>query len=481
MMSRMCLSLVVTAVLLAAVSHAYFPADMVDKLPLFNHTLRSRHFSGYLRADDKTFLHYYFMESLNVAPFHAPLILWMNGGPGCSSMEGWGNENGPFVFHSTRKPQPGVPLMEENTYTWARFANMLFLESPAGVGFSYRTDGNYTANDEETAKVNHDALVDFFTRKFPEFRDNKLYIAGESYGGIYVPTLVQEILNRKVLSRSLAGMIIGNGVSAQCTKDKGIGCRTYVEGNLKMALYHDVINQSFYDQGVAACSDESSVQCLRHQNMFFQFTQHVNVYNVYETCVEEPRRWWEHVPSLKLRLEARARQMGYTSIEHYFAAQDRTDPPHPDGRLPPCVDVSGLTYYLGRADVREALHVPFNFTWAICSDIRYTHSVSEVAPIYQKMRELNLSILVYNGNVDAAVSHTYVEYWMDHGLGFPVTRAFHPWTYDDPIDGKQRGGSAVQRGNLWYVTVHGSGHMVPQDRPQASIDMLRRFLWEEGF
>ena len=92
-----------------------------------------------------------------------------------------------------------------------------------------------------------------------------------------------------------------------------------------------------------------------------------------------------------------------------------------------------------------------------------------------------MSVLVYNGNTDAGIPHTYVEYWMENGLRFPVTRAFHSWDYDDPIDGTQKAGTAVQRGNLWYVTVHGAGHMVPQDRPLASLEMIRRFLWEIGF
>ena len=101
--------------------------------------------------------------------------------------------------------------------------------------------------------MNHDALVDFFARKFPEYAHNKLYIAGESYAGIYVPTLVQEILNRGILSHSLAGMVIGNGVCAQCTADLGVGCQMYMEGDVKFALYHNIIDQAFYDEGVVAC------------------------------------------------------------------------------------------------------------------------------------------------------------------------------------------------------------------------------------
>ena len=103
-----------------------------------------------------------------------------------------------------------------------------------------------------------------------------------------------------------------------------------------------------------------------------EFATHLNVYDVYQNCIpEQPQRWWEHIPGLRLRLLARMRQLGYDSVEQYFAEQARTDPPHPSGRTPPCVDVSGLTYYLNRADVRDALHIPYNFTWAVCSNINY--------------------------------------------------------------------------------------------------------------
>ena len=65
---------------------------------------------------------------------------------------------------------------------------MLYLESPAGVGFSYTEEDDYKTSDAQTAVDNHLALRDFF-RKFPHLAGNELYLTGQSYGGIYVPTL----------------------------------------------------------------------------------------------------------------------------------------------------------------------------------------------------------------------------------------------------------------------------------------------------
>lgn len=59
-----------------------------------------------------------------------PLILWLNGGPGCSSLIGMVSENGPFIF------QPQTNKMVANPFAWNLNAHVIYLESPAGVGFS---------------------------------------------------------------------------------------------------------------------------------------------------------------------------------------------------------------------------------------------------------------------------------------------------------------------------------------------------------
>lgn len=70
------------------------------------------------------------------------MILWLNGGPGCSSLQGALNENGPFVF------KVNTNQVETNPDGWTNFANMLYLESPARVGYSY---GNAEVDDNLVA------------------------------------------------------------------------------------------------------------------------------------------------------------------------------------------------------------------------------------------------------------------------------------------------------------------------------------------
>ena len=81
-----------------------------------------------------------------------------------------------------------------NEYSWNNFANVLYIESPGGVGFSTCADAtDCTFDDDTSAADNLVALLYFFEKLFTEFQANKLYISGESYAGIYVPYVANQI------------------------------------------------------------------------------------------------------------------------------------------------------------------------------------------------------------------------------------------------------------------------------------------------
>eukprot|EP01052_Picozoa_sp_SAG31_P021707 SAG31_NODE_1692_length_7512_cov_4.735465_2_plen_101_part_00 len=88
-------------------------------------------------------------------------------------------EHGPFRINSTDPTE-----LYRFDYTWAKVANMLYIEAPIGVGFSYSDDPEeYAAcNDDNTAEDNMHAVEQFF-KLFPEYSKNSFYITGESYAG----------------------------------------------------------------------------------------------------------------------------------------------------------------------------------------------------------------------------------------------------------------------------------------------------------
>jgi carboxypeptidase C (cathepsin A) len=195
-MSTIVSSLLVGGLLAAGVSAAK-DADKMTTLPGYAGDLKSTHYSGYIPTGSLSGvagqLHYWFIESEG-NPSEDPVVLWLNGGPGSSSLIGLLTENGQIATNdqSLTEPIDGVPQVFYNPYTWSTKANMIYLESPKGVGFSYCEDAKSSAEcvntDESTAQDAYEFLVNFFN-EFPEYKANKFYITGESYAGIYIPMM----------------------------------------------------------------------------------------------------------------------------------------------------------------------------------------------------------------------------------------------------------------------------------------------------
>ncbi|GKV30396.1 hypothetical protein SLEP1_g39211 [Rubroshorea leprosula] len=131
-------------------------------------------------------------------------------GPGCSSF-GYGamEELGPFRVNSDNK------TLYRNPYAWNNVANVIFLESPAGVGFSYSNrSSDYTnVGDKKTAEDSYTFLVNWLER-FPQYKTRDFFIAGESYAGHYVPQLAYTILSKNKKSNKTVINLKGIAVSS---------------------------------------------------------------------------------------------------------------------------------------------------------------------------------------------------------------------------------------------------------------------------
>jgi carboxypeptidase C (cathepsin A) len=133
-------TLVLTALL--GVVYAARPKDLVTELPDIATPLTSPWYSGYLDVSDTKALHYVFVTSTSPDNATDPLVLWFNGGPGCSSMLALFSEHGPYVFDDNEF------VIKPNPEPWNKRANVLYIESPAGVGYSFaKTDEDWAHND----------------------------------------------------------------------------------------------------------------------------------------------------------------------------------------------------------------------------------------------------------------------------------------------------------------------------------------------
>lgn len=492
-------------------------ADEILSLPGWTDALPSRHFSGFVSNNDGGFLHYYWAFPEEVDAATAPVVFWTNGGPGCSSMEGWGYELGPFKFFYWNTTQAagvdgysGSAPFQRNPYAWNRLAHVVFLENPPGVGFSYRTDGNFSTNDTRNALSSYNAIANILSGRFPEFLSNGFYIAGESYAGIYIPTIADVILNETspLLVNHFKGVLIGNGVTDN-TYDSN-----FAYSNGLYAMHHGVILQDSYLEIVAACiPDGASDACNELYNTFNVDGPHMNPYGFSNLCFNPSdiagglRRSGS---GLRRKLRPRKLRRAPNNValsrgagiagewKASASASDTTPRNAPGENITLCGDEVFLDRYLGRDDVRAALHVPPDFVGLsrICYDVPYESDVWSVVPIYERLISRGVTIVVFNGDSDMIVPYTGTFQWIYRSTSWRILRDFRQWDFIDPIIpgyGLQVGGQATQltaagnttdvtmSGGVWLVLINGAGHMVPEDRPTAAFEMFRRVVQGEFF
>ncbi|XP_009631140.1 serine carboxypeptidase 24-like [Nicotiana tomentosiformis] len=401
-------------------------------------------FSGYVTVNEN---HgralFYWLTEATTQPEKKPLVLWLNGGPGCSSVAyGASEEIGPFRINKT-----GSSLYL-NKYSWNKVANILFLESPAGVGFSY-TNTSSDLKDSGDKRTAQDALI-FLTRwmsRFPQYKYRDFYISGESYAGHYVPQLAHAIVNyNKKFPHpiiNLKGIIVGNAVTDN--KYDGIGTVTYWWS-------HSMISDNTYKKIMHSCnftSENSSKQCDNAVTyaVSHEFGQ-IDQYSIYTPSCNETQKY--------VRFKN-------TIIHRKLSGYD------------PCTENYAEKYY-NRADVQRAMHANttgISYSWTACSDIllkNWKDSDDSMLPIYKKLMAAGIRIWVFSGDTDSVVPVTATRFSLSH-LNLKIKTPWYPW-----YSGAQVGGWTEVYDGLTFATVRGAGHEVPLFQPRRAFILFQSFL-----
>ena len=357
------------------------PQDEVKALPGWDGSLSSRQYSGYLDIPGGKHLHYWLVES-EASPSSDPLVLWFNGGPGCSSLDGYFYEQGPYHVVEPVTNASGAPMLYENPYRWNKVANMLFLEAPAAVGFSYAdTPAGRNSNDTQQAVDNYAALLAFY-EAYPEYAGNDLYITGESYAGMYVPTLALEILSHndeRDRTIPLKGIAVGNGVTGRGAFSDTIHNEIYIN----FYRGHGLFSAKLETEIRTACGDfiNQTDACKAALDEMHNMIGPVNVYDIYLPCINSGSLSLAHNARRPLTAEERERTAG------------------PAG----CIDAGAASAYLNTPAVRKAIHVRSAAEigpWVICSNtLNYTVTRSSLLPDYKNTLIPNIGVLIYNGDV----------------------------------------------------------------------------------
>jgi cathepsin A (carboxypeptidase C) len=197
-----------------------FPASVAGRA-----TVDYEMYSGYINVTSEDWLFYWFFGTAD-GNEDAPLVIWTNGGPGCTSMEGATTEHGPLVLVDIKEACSSdqcdyTGQLSSNPYAWNAHANVLYLDQPRNVGYSFGAGAVHSSRE---------AALDFVTfhqewvKEFPEFSDRETIISGESYGGHYVPAWADAVLDHNAAAGpsqqiNLQGVIIGNGCVNDTVQD----------------------------------------------------------------------------------------------------------------------------------------------------------------------------------------------------------------------------------------------------------------------
>eukprot|EP00106_Octopus_bimaculoides_P009914 XP_014777356.1 PREDICTED: lysosomal protective protein-like [Octopus bimaculoides] len=384
-----------------------------------------------------------------------PLVLWMNGGPGCSSMLAVLTEHGPY-----------------------RIANVLYLEAPAGVGFSYSDDKNYTTDDDQTSLNNLAALKSFF-KKFPEYNGREFFVTGESYGGIYVPTLSERLLGEP--SINFQGFAVGNGLS-----DYNINTASV----LYFGYYHGLYGSKLYANLLTSCCGSNATVCYVEkfpspQCNFYAgkalnsiYASDLNMYNLYAKC--------ENTKTPEGFIQYHDMGNSFRNFPQFIKQRQELRMMDPKNLklVPPCINGTATLVYFGRDDVRKALNIPTSVTsWDLCSNIvsqSYKRLYSTMFLQYLKVIAAKKRIMLYNGDVDMACNFLGDE-WFLNSLKLKIVTPRKAWHYTSNDGSQQVAGFVKQFQNVTFVTVRGAGHMVPTDKPIPAFQLFSHFINNKPF
>ncbi|KQJ91721.1 hypothetical protein BRADI_4g39350v3 [Brachypodium distachyon] len=361
---------------------------------------------------------------------------------------------------------------------------MIYLDSPAGVGLSYSKNvSDYNTGDLKTAADSHTFLLKWFGM-YPEFLSNPFYISGESYAGVYVPTLSHEVVKGiqggAKPTINFKGYMVGNGV-----------CDTVFDGNALVPFAHGMglVSDDIYQEANMACQgnfwNATGNKCNTALSKIDGLIGELNIYDILEPCYHS-KTIKEVIPS---RLPKSFKDLGATNKTFPVRTRmlGRAWPlraPVRDGRVPswleyasgvPCMSDEVATAWLDNDSVRSAIHaepVSSIGPWLLCTDaINFNHDAGSMISYHKNLTRQGYRAFIFSGDHDMCVPFTGSEAWTK-SIGYGVVDSWRPWFLNGQVSGYTQG---YEHG-LTFATIKGAGHTVPEYKPQEALAFYSRWL-----
>ena len=385
-------------------------------------------YTGYLTVNKTTESNIFFwFFPAQSGDANAPFLVWLQGGPGSSSLFGLFAEQGPILVDKSQELHP-------RNITWNSKYHLLFIDQPVGTGYSFtKSEDGYVRNEDEVARDLYAMLLQFFVI-YHEYASSPFYVTGESYGGKYVPAIVYKIHTENPSAKAkinLKGMAIGDGL-----------IDPYNEWDYGPAMYQfgliderqlEYVNLQTQLARQAIKLEQYSLAYDLFGNLFDAFyTNATGLNDVYNYLLTQlPDAFGYYVPWVT-------------------ASENRRK-----------IHVGNLTYN-GGDRVRVGL----------ANDVMQT-IVGKVAVIAN-----NYKVLIYNGLLDVIIASSVTMDWVDK-LEWKYANELRAaerkiWKVKD--DDKEVAGYLKQTHSFFLAWVRNAGHMVPADQPRAAFDLIDRFV-----
>ncbi|KAM4689636.1 putative serine carboxypeptidase CPVL [Discoglossus pictus] len=406
--------------------------SLVGQLPGAN----VKSYAGYLTVNKayNSNLFFWFFPAQET-PESAPVLLWLQGGPGGTSMFGLFVEHGPYVVNENL-------TLSERKFSWTSKYSMLYIDNPVGTGFSFTDDDRgYAVNQDDVGKDLYSALTQFF-QIFPDYQKNEFYATGESYAGKYVPAIGYYIHTHNPTAKvkiNFKGIAIGDGL---CDPEEMLGG------------YADFLYQT-------SMVDENQRDIVQQQTdlaiKYIQQKKWIEAFDVFDSLLNGDRT--EYPSFFK----------NATGCDNYFNFLQCKEP----------LDQEYFGQFLSLPEVRKSIHVG-NLTFHDGSEVE-KHLLSDVMQTIKLWLAVlmdNYRVLIYSGQLDVIVAAPLTERFLPTVPWSKVEEYKKAERYCWKVRPTDREVAGYVRvvGNFSQVIVRGGGHILPYDQPERSFEMIDRFL-----
>lgn len=377
-----------------------------------------------------------------------PVIMWMTGGPGCSSTMALLTELGPCMMNETSGE------LYYNTYGWNDEAYLLFVDQPTGVGYSYGDKFNYVHNQSEVAEDMYNFLQ-LFARRFTSpsiIGTNDFYIIGESYAGHYVPAVSYRIVmgNERGdgLHINLKGIAVGNGITDPYTQ---------LPFNAETAYYW--------------CKEKLGFPCVTEK-------AYEEMISLLPACLEKTKKCNEGPDDSDVSCSV-STALWAQYVDYYYATGRNSYDIRKQCVGDLCYPMQNTIDFYHKPSVRASLGVSAEAQWSTCN--------SEVSVLFERdhmrnfnftfplMLDLGIRVLIYAGDMDFICNWLGNEAWVKALRWFGTDGFNSAPNVEFAVNGRWAG---LERsyGGLSFVRIYDAGHMVPMDQPEVALFMVLRFL-----